>query len=109
MHDAVRVCGREGIGDVDGVSQRLCDGQAATRQTRGQRFAVQQLEDEERYLLTLDLCPTDVVDGADVRMRQLGDGARLAFESCPATRPELGCAESTLIATVRSSRVSRAR
>ena len=50
----------------------------------------------------------DVVDAADVRMVEGRDGARLALEA----RPQLGIVSNLtrriLIATVRSSRVSRA-
>ncbi len=55
-------------------------------------------------------CVADVVERADVRMVERGDRPRLALE---ALRAACGSAASsggsTLIATVRSSRVSRAR
>jgi hypothetical protein len=50
----------------------------------------------------------DIVDGADVRMRQRRNRPRLALESRAAVRIAAKSAGSTFTATVRSSRVSRA-
>ena len=50
----------------------------------------------------------DVVERADVRMVELGDGARFALEALAELRIGREAAGRILIATVRSRRVSRA-
>ena len=51
----------------------------------------------------------DVVNRADVRVVETRQRARLALEALAALGVGAGCGGRTLIATVRSSRVSRAR
>jgi len=46
-------------------------------QARGQRLAVDQLQDQRRLLVA----GRDVVDGRDARVRQRGDGTRLGRET----------------------------
>ena len=80
MHDALGVRRREGVSHLHGVAHRVGDRQRPSRQTRGERFTFEQLQHEKRNLLSVDLGRTDVVDRADVRMGQPGNGACLALE-----------------------------
>ena len=106
MHDAVPVRGVERLRDLDPVAQRQLERQrAARRQPVGQRLALQVLHDQVggRVLVA------DVVERADVGMRELRDGARLALEALADSGDDERWAGRTLTATVRSRRVSRAR
>ncbi len=74
----------ERIGDVDADRQHLLERERPFRvgQPISQRLAIEILHDE-----VVDLLVTaDVVDGADVWMRQRGNRPRLAFESRAAVR-----------------------
>ena len=72
----------------------------------GQRLALEQLHDEKVGRAVA----ADVVERADVRMVERGDGPRLALEArAPGPDPRRDAAGRTLTATSRSSRVSRAR
>ena len=62
--------------DLDRDLQRLVERQRALRQPVGQRLAFEVLHDEKRRALLL----ADVVERADVRMRELAIGAAFAVE-----------------------------
>jgi hypothetical protein len=72
----------ERVGDLDRVGQHLSDGQRPLREARGERFALEQLHDEEVDPLVMP----HVVDGTDVGMGQGGNGPGLAFEAAAALR-----------------------
>ena len=74
MDDAVAVRVGERIGNLNRVAQDLVQGQCAASDPLGQRFALEILHDDELDAVLL----TDVIQGTDVRMIDLGDGARLA-------------------------------
>ena len=105
MDDALPVRLVQRVGDLDPVAKRLLQRQRALREAVRQRLALEKLHDE---VLGLALA-SDVVQRADVRVRELRDRLRLALE---ALADFLGLRRAwsgrTLIATVRSSRVSRA-
>ena len=67
----------QGLGDLLGVSQGQVQGKRALLEALGQRLALEALHDEECHAVLL----ADVVEGADVRMAQPGDGPRLALEA----------------------------
>ncbi len=84
----------------------LVKGQRTTREAIGQRLAVEQLHHEEVHAVLMP----DVVDGADVRVVQRGDGARFALEpDGGAQGPSETSVGRTLMATLRPSRLSSAR
>src|SRR5262249_8271276 len=66
----------EGVGDLRRVAERLVDGERSLREARSERLPLDQLHDEVRGPLLLP----DVVERADVRMVEAGDGPRLALE-----------------------------
>ena len=72
---AVRVIER--TGDLDRADQRLFERQSPGRQSLGQRVAFEVLHDEE---VDLVMAP-DVVERADVRVRERGDCPRFAGEA----------------------------
>ena len=82
---------------------RIAPGVTMTAVTMRKRLSLEILHDEERRPV---LFP-DVVERADVRMIELGDRAGLAVESLADLPIGSNEAESTLIATTRSRRVSR--
>ena len=69
--------GREGVGDLDAVLERLVERELAPRETGGEGLPVQILHDEEIDAVLLP----DVEQRADVRVRQRRDGAGLALET----------------------------
>ena len=76
MDDPVAMRVVERAGDLDRVRQRLVQRQSPVRQSRGQRVALEVLHDEE-----VDLVMTpDVVQRADVRVRERGNRPRFAGE-----------------------------
>ena len=79
VDDAALVSRVERIGNLPRNGERLGDGEAAvcTSDTFGQRFALDQLEDEAAYAV----CFFDAVDRADVRMIERGEHPRFAFEA----------------------------
>jgi hypothetical protein len=82
MDDAVAVRGVQRVGNLDGVAQRLRHRHGASGQPRRQRLAVEQLHHE-----VLDIAgAADVVERADVGMRELRDRARFALESLARVR-----------------------
>ena len=68
--------GVQGAGDLDTELQRLFERQRSPRNLVRERFALEVLHHEERRSLVL----ADVVNGADVRVIELGHRACLAFE-----------------------------
>src|SRR5687767_4599597 len=78
MGDAalVRVC--KGIGDLHAVAQHFAQGKRSTMQPAGERVPLQKLHHQ--------IIVADVVERADVRMRKLGDCARLARQAQLASR-----------------------
>ena len=61
---------------VSAMARGFVKGQGTAREAIGQRLAVEQLHHEVVHAVLMP----DVVDGADVRVVQRGDGARLALE-----------------------------
>ena len=106
VDDALGVRVGERVGNLHGEIDRAARIQRPPGDRRCQRLARHELEHEKQLALIL----ADLVQRGDVRVRERGGGARLlqeplaAFAGSPATS-----AASTLIATVRPSRVSRAR
>ena len=104
MHDAVPVRVIERGRDFRGVPQGLIERQRAAREARRQRLAFEVLHDEKDGAVGL----ADVVQRTDVRVIERGDGPGLPGEPGSQLRVVRPCG-STLIATVRFSRVSVAR
>ena len=77
VHDPLPVRLVERVGDLDAVAQRLIERQRALAEPVAERLALEVLHDE---VLGLALA-ADVVERADVRMRELRDGLRLALEA----------------------------
>ena len=84
--------------------ERLISGSLPRANAR-EGLPVQILHDEEIDAVLLP----DVMERADVRVGQRGYGAGLALETLPGGRVVGQVRGRTLIATVRSRRVSRAR
>jgi hypothetical protein len=82
VDDPLAVCLVERVGNLDPVPDRRLERERSSRQTVGERLALEVLHDEE---LRLALAP-HVVERADVRMRELGDRLRLALEALPSLR-----------------------
>ncbi len=104
MDDALPVRRREGVRDLRRHRQRLRPAAAALLQPLGERLAREVLHHEEGRAVVL----ADVVQGADVWVAQAGDGPGLALEPGAAVRVGADLGGRTLMATVRSRRVSRA-
>ena len=66
----------QSIRNLNRVLQHLLQGQRAFEQARGERLALEIFHDEEIGAVL----PSDVVQRADVRMIQAGDGASLALK-----------------------------
>jgi len=77
MHHSLAVSLVETIGDLNRVSQCLFEGQRSLLQTLRQGLPFEMLHDEEVHVPF----PADVMEGADVRMVQTGDRARLSLET----------------------------
>ena len=105
MDDAGTVSAIEGIGDLDTDLQRLRDRQRSLLQSLLQRLA----GDVLHHQVVDAVLVADIVQDADVRVVQRRNAARFALEPLAATRIGRKAGGSTLMATVRSSRVSRAR
>ena len=71
------------IGDFNRVLQDLLDRQRTFQQARGQRVSFQILHHQKIN----SVLPADVVQRANVRMIQSGDGSRLALEALAGFRP----------------------
>jgi hypothetical protein len=80
MHDALAVGRDQGVGNIDGVRERLFDREWPARDSRRERPPIEQLHDEIRHVRFGDLGDPDVVHGADSWMRQPGDRTCLAFK-----------------------------
>ena len=93
------------ICDADAAAPRQSAAGPASSRV-GERLAFEVLHDQE---CRCPSCFADVVQRADVRMIERGDRARLALEALAQLRVRRRLAGRTLIATVRSRRVSRAR
>jgi hypothetical protein len=104
MNDAAPVRRIEGACDLDGEPQGFARGQRTTSYPDRECLALQVFHYQEadpRFV-------TDIVQYADVRMVQARDSAGLAFEALAKLWIAGQMAGGTLIATLRSSRVSRA-
>ena len=77
MRDAFAVRLVQRVGNLNGVLQHLLRRQRAFQQPLRQRLAFQILHHQEIDPVLV----ADVVEGADVRMIQAGDGASFALES----------------------------
>ncbi len=77
MQDALAVRAVERIRDLAGALERLGKRQRPAGEPVGQRLAVEPLHDEEVDAVLV----ADVVQGADVRVVQRRDGARLTLEA----------------------------
>jgi hypothetical protein len=77
MNDAVAVRAIEGIGDLGRIAQDFIARQRSTRESRGQRFAFEELHDEEGEAILF----AKVVEDADMRMVQRPDDAGFAIEA----------------------------
>src|SRR5687768_4856806 len=78
MDDALAVSRLESRRDARGAAQGFAQRQWASEKALLQRFALDQLENQERRLLPFD----DVEERADVWMIHLRDEPGLAFEAC---------------------------
>jgi hypothetical protein len=105
VDDALLVRGGQRLGNLRPDLERLRQRQRALLQPVGERFAGEVLHDEVGPAILLP----HVVERTDVGVLESGDGPRLALEAGPQRGSEASSAESTLRATVRSRRVSRAR
>ena len=82
MDDTLPMGFVQGASDLGRVSQRLVQGQRSSAEALGQGLALQVFHHQEQGALV----PSHVVQRADVRVIQPGDGARLAFETRRAVR-----------------------
>jgi len=105
MDDSRGMGGSEGVGDGDAVPECLVDPQPPSMHQAIERLAVDVLHDEE---VEVPLA-ADVVNRADVRVIQRGDEAGSRVKRSRAGGVQAPAPAITLIATVRPSRVSRAR
>ena len=76
MHDAARMRSGHTLCDLECVRDRASGRQCAAFEAGPQRFAVDELGDDERGVAVAD----ELEDRQDVRMRQPGDAHRLALE-----------------------------
>ncbi len=76
MHDALLVRGLERVGDLQRDPERILDRQCASPQTIGQRFAFDELHDEEVPAVG----HFHAVERRDVWMIERGEHLRLALE-----------------------------
>ena len=84
MNDAGAMRRLEGRRDLNRGLERLIKRQRALREPVGQRLAIEVLHDEKRRALVL----AHVVQGADMRMRELRDRTGFAIE--PLTELRIG-------------------
>ena len=77
MDDALPVRVVERVGDLDAEAQRLVERQRPLREPLGERLAFEQLHDQVVGVALV----ADVVERADVRVRELRDRLRLALEA----------------------------
>jgi hypothetical protein len=77
MHGAVPMCSGERGGDLRAELQDRTKRQQALRHTDGERLTFEKLHDE-----VVDLCfATDVEEGANMRVRNSGHGARFLLDA----------------------------
>ena len=81
MDDTHRVRRAERIENPDRHLDRLPEVQRASTQALRQGFAVDQLHDEKPRIAAVDLGGPDIVECADMWMRQPRDGPSLALEA----------------------------
>ena len=79
MNDPLPVSFVEGVGDLDPVAQGLLERKRPFEETIRQRLPFQVLHDEVFGIAV----PANVVERADVRVRELGDRLRLPLEALP--------------------------
>ena len=79
MHDRLTMGLVERVGHLHGVANRLVGRQRSLQQAVRERLAFQVFHDEVLGPVML----SDVIERADVRVRQLRDGLRLALETLP--------------------------
>ncbi len=77
MDDAGAMRSVQGVSDFNGDRQCLAERQCPARQARPERLAIEQFHDEKGGALV----QPDVMNRADVAMRELRDRARLAIEA----------------------------
>ena len=80
VDDAALVGGVEALGDLHGDLERRGERQGAAEDPLGERLALQVLHDQEGRAVVL----ADVEQGADARVGERRQGARLALEARPA-------------------------
>ncbi len=80
VHDAQAVGHLETLGDLGGQQKGLFGRNGPTVQSFGEFFTFDQFHDQEAAVLIL----FETVDGRHVRVLQLGQSRRLAFEACHA-------------------------
>ena len=107
MDDALAMRLVERVGDLDRDLERIGKLQrSVSREPVGERLPLQVFHDEE----VDPVLGADVVERADVWMVQAGRQCALRARSAPGGRVMSDrCAGKTLMATLRSNRVSRAR
>ncbi len=95
----------ERVGDLAAMRRLCVEEQLVAREALRERLALEQLHDE---IVGVALAP-DVEQRADVRVRERGGGLGFALEALAGVGTARTRSDGrTLIATVRSSRVSRA-
>ncbi len=104
VHDPMPMRLVQRVGDLDAVAQRLLERERPLHEPVRERLAFEVLHDQVLDAVLI----ADVVERADVRMGELRDRLRLPLEALAASADEDRCGGRTLMATVRSSRVSRA-
>jgi len=77
MHDSLTVSGVESIGDLPSVLDGELVRQRPSREPLSQRLSFEKAHDQEVRLVL----PSDVVEGADVRVTQPGHGPRFALQT----------------------------
>src|SRR5271167_1127612 len=77
MDDSLAVGFIQSVGDLRGVAQQLSSWERALRDARGQRLAFEIFHHQVLDAVLI----ADVVEHADVRMAEAGNGARLALEA----------------------------
>ena len=105
MDDAGVISGAERVGELSRVLQSPVERQRAQLQLFRERFSVNQRHHEKADAVVL----ADVVERTDVRVFERSNGASFAVQSAHGTADRGPRHDSTLMATVRSRRVSRAR
>jgi len=76
VDDSLPVCRIERAGDLDGMAQRLVRRQGYLRQALGQSLSFQELH----HQVVDAVLVADIVKGADVRVGEARNSARLPFQ-----------------------------